>query len=134
MHLMHKSRQWYTGRKSGKSKKCENDKKKKNNKYCAVKLSQIRQRIELCIKEIILRFEMNSSNLIFSWENYSYFYFNHVPKHLASELRRPPGNNSPPAEASTQGLKYKTNTIPILMHQMCISINQLSSVVLRPKK
>jgi hypothetical protein len=30
--------------------------------------------------------------------------------------------------------KYKTNTIPILMHQMRISTNQVSSVVLRPKK
>jgi hypothetical protein len=28
----------------------------------------------------------------------------------------------------------KTNTIPILMHQMRISTNQVSSVVLRPKK
>jgi hypothetical protein len=28
----------------------------------------------------------------------------------------------------------KTNTIPILMHQMRISTNQASSVVLRPKK
>jgi hypothetical protein len=35
--------------------------------------------------------------------------------------------------ASTQGLKCKTNTIPILMHQMRIS-NEVSSVVLGPKK
>jgi hypothetical protein len=28
----------------------------------------------------------------------------------------------------------KTNTIPILMHEMCISITLISSVVLRPKK
>jgi hypothetical protein len=32
---------------------------KKTNKYCAMKLSQIRGRIELCMREIILRFEMN---------------------------------------------------------------------------
>jgi hypothetical protein len=31
-------------------------------------------------------------------------------------------------------VEYKTNTIPILMHQMRISTNQVSSVVLRPKK
>jgi hypothetical protein len=31
-------------------------------------------------------------------------------------------------------LKCKTNTIPILMHQMRISTNQVSSVVLWPKK
>jgi hypothetical protein len=31
-------------------------------------------------------------------------------------------------------MKYKTNTILILMHQMRISTNQVSSVVLRPKK
>jgi hypothetical protein len=31
----------------------------KNPKYFAMKLSQIRRRIELCMREIILRFEMN---------------------------------------------------------------------------
>jgi hypothetical protein len=60
--------------------------------------------------------------------------FKEVPKYLATGLKRPSGTNSPPAEASTQGLKCKTNTIPILMHQMRISTNQVSSVVLRPKK
>jgi hypothetical protein len=35
------------------------EKKKNQNKYCAMKLSQIRSRIELCMSEIILRFEMN---------------------------------------------------------------------------
>jgi hypothetical protein len=39
--------------------------------------------------------------------------------------------NSPPAEASTQGLKYKTNMLTILMHQICISTTQVSSVMLR---
>jgi hypothetical protein len=34
----------------------------------------------------------------------------------------------------TWPFEYKTNTIPILMHQMRISTNQVSSVVLRPKK
>jgi hypothetical protein len=55
-------------------------------------------------------------------------------KYLATGLKRPSGTNSPPAESSTQGLKCKTNTIPILMHQMHISTNQVSSVVPRPKK
>jgi hypothetical protein len=32
------------------------------------------------------------------------------------------------------GVKCKTNTIPILMHQMHISTNQVSSVILRQKK
>jgi hypothetical protein len=31
-------------------------------------------------------------------------------------------------------MEYKTNMIPILMHQMRISTNQVSSVVLRPRK
>jgi hypothetical protein len=31
-------------------------------------------------------------------------------------------------------LKCKTNTIPILMHQMRISTNQVSSVMLKSKK
>jgi hypothetical protein len=33
-------------------------KEPKKNKYCAMKLSQIHRRIELCMREIILRFEM----------------------------------------------------------------------------
>jgi hypothetical protein len=47
-------------------KKCENCKRAKNKtkqnktKYCAMKLSQIPRRIELCMREIILRFEVNS--------------------------------------------------------------------------
>jgi hypothetical protein len=57
-----------------------------------------------------------------------------VPKYLATGLKRPLGTNSPPAEVSTQGLKCKTNTIPILMHHMHISTYKVSSVVLRPKK
>jgi hypothetical protein len=48
--------------------------------------------------------------------------FNQVPKYLATGLYRPSGTYSPPAEASTQELKCKTNTIPILMHHMIISI------------
>ena len=57
-----------------------------------------------------------------------------IPKYLPTGLKRPSGTNSPPAEASTQGLKCKVNTIPILMHQMRISTNEVSSVVLGPKK
>jgi hypothetical protein len=50
--------------------------------------------------------------------------FKQVPKYLATGLKRPSRTHSPPAdlEASTQGLKWKINTIPILMHQIRISI------------
>jgi hypothetical protein len=89
-------------------------KSRNKNNYCAMKLSQIRWTIELCMREIILRFEMNLSKLLFSWQNYSYLYFKQIPKYLAT------GSLSP-AEVSTQGLKCKTNTISILMHQMYIS-------------
>jgi hypothetical protein len=43
---------------------------KKNSKKSngAMKLSQIHRRIELCLREIILRFEMNLWNLHFSWQ------------------------------------------------------------------
>jgi hypothetical protein len=34
---------------------------------------------------------------------------------------------------ATKGNKCKTNTIPILMHHMRISTNEVSSVVLSPK-
>jgi hypothetical protein len=47
--------------------------------------------------------------------------FKQEPKYLATGLHRPLGTYSPPAEASTQGLNCKTNTIPVLMHQMRIS-------------
>ena len=47
--------------------------------------------------------------------------FKQILKYLATGLYRPSGTNSPSAEASTQGLKCKANTIPILMHQMRIS-------------
>jgi hypothetical protein len=98
-----------------------------------MKLNQIRRRIELCMREMILRFR---------WIYRIYFFldslihiriFKQVPKYLATGLQRPSGTYNPPAEASTQGLKWKINTIPILMHQMRISTNQVSSVVLRPK-
>jgi hypothetical protein len=57
-----------------------------------------------------------------------------VPKYLATGLWRPSGTNSPPAEASTKGLKCKTNTLAILMHQILILTTQVSSVMLRWKK
>jgi hypothetical protein len=38
--------------------------------------------------------------------------FKQVPKYSVTGLQRPSGTCSPPAEASTQGLKCKTNTIP----------------------
>jgi hypothetical protein len=44
--------------------------------------------------------------------------FKQVPKYLATGLYRPSGTYSPQAEASTEELKCKTNTISILMHQM----------------
>jgi hypothetical protein len=44
---------------------CIRAKKTKQNKYCAMKLSQIRRRIELCMREMILRFEMNLEIYVF---------------------------------------------------------------------
>jgi hypothetical protein len=41
-------------------KKCENCKRAEKSKYCAMKLSEIPRRIELYMREKILRFEMNS--------------------------------------------------------------------------
>jgi hypothetical protein len=42
-------------------------------KQSAMKLSQIRRRIELYLREIIIRFEF--TNLVFSWQFNSYSYF-----------------------------------------------------------
>jgi hypothetical protein len=56
-------------------KKCENWKSRRmKTKQSAMKLSQIRRRIELCLREMILRFEMNLQNLL-SWQFNSYLYF-----------------------------------------------------------
>jgi hypothetical protein len=40
-----------------------------------MKLSQIRRRIDICLREIIFRFEMNFQNLFFSWQFNSYSCF-----------------------------------------------------------
>jgi hypothetical protein len=55
------SLQWYSGRKSWKSetKNCENYIRAEKTQYYAMGLSQIRQRIKLCMREISLCFEMN---------------------------------------------------------------------------
>jgi hypothetical protein len=55
-----------------------------NIKQSAMKLSQICQRIELCLQEIILRYEMNLYNLLFSWQFKSYL--KQVLKYLATWL------------------------------------------------
>jgi hypothetical protein len=47
-------------------KNCENCVRAEKTKYCAMKVSQIRRRIELCMREIIHRFKMNLSTLLFS--------------------------------------------------------------------
>jgi hypothetical protein len=44
-------------------------------KQNAMKLSQIRRRIELRLREIIFRFEMNLENSLFSRQFNSYSYF-----------------------------------------------------------
>jgi hypothetical protein len=103
----------------------------------AMKLSQIRRRIELCLREIILRFEMNIQNLLFFLDSSIHIrILKQVPKYLVTGLWRPSGTNSPPAEALTHGLKCKTNTLPIFMHQKRISTRstQVSSGMLRSKK
>jgi hypothetical protein len=72
-----KSLQWCLGRKSWKfrRKKIENwTSRRMKTKQCAMKLSQVHRRIELCLREIILPFEMNLQNLIFSWQFNSHSY------------------------------------------------------------
>jgi hypothetical protein len=54
---------------------CENWKSHRmKTKQSAMKLSQIRRRIGLCLTELILRFEMNLQNILFSWQFNSYSY------------------------------------------------------------
>jgi hypothetical protein len=77
------------------------------SKQRAMKLSQIHRRIELCMREIILRFEMNST-FFFLGNSINIRIFKQVPKYLATELGKPSGIYNPPAEASTQGLKHRT--------------------------
>jgi hypothetical protein len=86
------------------------------------------------MREIILRFEMKLQNLIFFWQFNSYLDFKTSTEELSNWTIETLGDNSPPAEASTQGLKCKTNMLTVLMHQMSISTTQISSVMLRSKK
>jgi hypothetical protein len=83
-------------------------------------IEAMRRRLEICTREIILHFI------------FIYFFlvsFIHIRiskqalKYLAIGLERPSDICSLPAEASTQGLKCKSNAIPILIHQMRISTN-----------
>jgi hypothetical protein len=116
-------------------KKSENWKSRRmKTKQRAMKLSKIRRWIELCLRDLILRFEMNLQILLFSWQLNSYSYFKAVPKYLVTGLWRHSRTNSPSAEASTQGLKCKTNTLKMLMHQMHMSTTQVSSVMLKSEK
>jgi hypothetical protein len=47
-------------------KKCENWKSRQmKTKQSAVKFCKIRRKIELCLREMIFRFEMNLQNLLF---------------------------------------------------------------------
>jgi Holliday junction resolvase RusA-like endonuclease len=53
------SLQWYSGKNVGNPKKKMKIVKAEKTKYCAMKLSQIRRRIELIMRDIILCFEVN---------------------------------------------------------------------------
>jgi hypothetical protein len=58
-------------------RKCENwESRRMKTKQSAMKLSQIRRRIytELCLREIILRFDVNLQNLLLYWQFNSYSY------------------------------------------------------------
>jgi hypothetical protein len=59
MHQMRISTTGTQAEKVGNPKNIVKTVYEKKNKYYAMKLNQIRRRIELCMREIILRFEMN---------------------------------------------------------------------------
>jgi hypothetical protein len=88
-------------------------------------LSQIRRRIELCLREIIFRFEMNLKIYFFLDSSIHIRNLKQVP--LSNWTVETLGDYSPQAETSTQGLECKTNTLRILMHQMRILTIQVSS-------
>ena len=59
---------------------------KKKTKYCATKLNQIRRRIELCMREIILRFRWIYEIYFFLDSLIHIRIFKQVPKYLATGL------------------------------------------------
>jgi hypothetical protein len=73
-------------------------------KQSAMKLSQIRRRIELCLREIILRFEMNLQNLLFSWQFNSYSYFKAITEVLKLVFH-------PVVRGTTSGLRAKMGQV-----------------------
>jgi hypothetical protein len=74
--------------------KLDKNRKKTHTKFCSMKLIQIPSRIELCMREIILGFEMIHIRI-----------FKLVPKYVPTELYRPSGTYNPLTEALTQELK-----------------------------
>jgi hypothetical protein len=116
-------------------KKCENGKRRrKKTKQSAMPLSQIRQRIVICPREIILRFEVNLWNLHLSWQFNSYSYIKASTEVLSNWAVKTYGDQKYTSRGFDPGFKIKTNTLPILMHQMRISTTQASSVMHGSKK
>jgi hypothetical protein len=78
-----------------------------------MKLSQIRRRIELCMKEIIFRPEMNLQNLLFAWRNYSYSYSQASTEVLSYRAEEILGNQQSTSKGLHPGAKmqnwYDTN-------------------------
>jgi hypothetical protein len=68
-------------------KKIEKRKSRRmKTKQSVMKLSQIGRRIELCLKEIVLRFGMNLQNLLFLDSSIHICILKQVPKYLANGL------------------------------------------------
>jgi hypothetical protein len=55
------------------------------NQQSAMKVSQIRRRIDLCLTEIILRFDINLQNLLF-FLIVQFIILKEVPKYLATRI------------------------------------------------
>jgi hypothetical protein len=64
-------------------KNCKNYTRAEKTKYCAMKLNHIRGRIELCMRGISLRFEMNLLKKNFFLDSFIHIHiFKQVPKYV----------------------------------------------------
>jgi hypothetical protein len=100
----------------------------------ATKLSQTHWRIELCKTAIIPRFEMNVYKVIVFWQYDSYSYFKTSTEVISYWAIENLGDSKSTSRGFHPRVQMSNNTIPILMHQIRISTDDVSSVMRRRKR
>jgi hypothetical protein len=99
-------------------------------KQSVMKLSQVNRRIELCLREIILRFKMNLQNLLFFWQFNSYSYFKASNWALRYRTKSNPSKN---VHSRSQDHQIPTK-VPWKHTEMEKLSNRRTNICLKPLK